>query len=88
MLLKKDYDTDAEENEEGSTSNGESDSDDDDVLDPSSKAYKKLPSAVKKQLETLSGQVENLHDENKKLKEVSVFHCMCNLVLRLVPLMS
>lgn len=74
MLLKKDYDTDAEENEEGSTSNGESDSDDDDVLDPSSKAYKKLPSAVKKQLENLSGQVENLHDENEKLKEVSVLH--------------
>lgn len=71
MLLKKDYDTDAEEDEGGCTSTGESDSDGDEVLDPNSKAYQKLPAAVKKQLENLSGQVENLHDENQKLKEVS-----------------
>lgn len=72
MLLKKDYDTDAEEDEEGYTSTGESDSDGDDTLDPHSQAYKKLPAAVKKQLEKLSGQVESLYDENKKLKEVSI----------------
>lgn len=76
MLLKKDYDTDAEEDEEGFSSTGESDSDGDDVLDPNSQAYKKLPAAVKKQLENLSGQVESLYDENKKLQEVSSCHLL------------
>lgn len=69
MLLRKDYDFG---DEEGSTSAGESCSDDEEVLDPSSKAYQKLPMAVRRQLQSLSGQVENLHDENKKLKEVSL----------------
>ena len=77
MLLKKDYDTDAEEDGEGSTSTGEDESDGDEALDPNSKAYKKLPAAVKKQLENLSGQVESLYDENKKLKEVSAFELSC-----------
>ena len=71
MLLKKDYDFG---DEECSSSDGESNSGDDDVLDPNSKAHQKLPTAVKKQLQNLSGQVESLHDENKKLKEVS--HCV------------
>lgn len=84
MLLKKDYDTDAEEDEAGSTSTGESDSDGEESLDPNSNAYKKLPAAVKKQLENLSGQVESLYDENKKLKEVSAFE-LCKHYLLLVP---
>ncbi|KAL3137145.1 hypothetical protein ABBQ32_006713 [Trebouxia sp. C0010 RCD-2024] len=66
MLLKKDYDFG---DEEYSSCGGESDSGNDEVLDPNSKAYQKLPTAVKKQLQSLSGQVESLHDENKKLKE-------------------
>lgn len=74
MLLKKDYDFG---DEEYSSCGGESDSGNDEVLDPNSKAYQKLPTAVKKQLQSLSGQVESLHDENKKLKEVG--HCVLNM---------
>ena len=75
MLLKKDYDTDADEDEDSATSTGESDSEDDDVLDPTSKAHQRLPSVVRSQLSKLSGQVESLYDENKKLKEVSILCC-------------
>ena len=70
MLLKKEYDTDADSDEDSATSTGDSGSDDDQVLDPKSRAHQKLPSTVRKQLLKLSGQVESLHDENKKLKEV------------------
>ena len=83
MLLKKDYDTDAGE-DEGSTSTGESDSDGDNVLDPNTQAYKKLPAVVKKQLEKLSGQVESLYDENKKLKEVSSCQLLDTAVMLLL----
>ena len=78
MLLKKDYDTDADEDEGSATSTGESDSEDDEVLDPSSKAHQRLPTAVRNQLLKLSGKVESLYDENKKLKEVSHNHGLSN----------
>ena len=78
MLLKEDYDTDAEEDEESATSTGESDSEADEVLDPTSKAHQRLPTAVRNQLLKLSGQVESLYDENKELKEVSHKHALFN----------
>jgi len=65
MLLKKEYDTDEDEDENDS-STGDSDTDEDQVLDPASEAYKRLPAAVKNQLQKLSGQIESLYDENKK----------------------
>ena len=71
MLLKKEYDTDDDEDENDS-STGDSDTDEDQVLDPASEAYKRLPVAVKNQLQKLSGQIESLYDENKKLKEVGI----------------
>ncbi len=68
MFLKKEYDTD--EDEENDSSTGDSDTDEEQILEPSSDAYQGLPAVVRKQLEKLSGQVESLYDENKKLKEV------------------
>lgn len=70
MLLKKEYDTD-EDGDESDSNAGDSDTDEEQVLDPASEAYRRLPMAVRNQLQKLSGQVESLYDENKKLKEVS-----------------
>ncbi len=81
MLLKKEYDTDEDEDENDS-STGDSDTDEDQVLDPASEAFKRLPVAVKNQLQKLSGQIESLYDENKKLKEVCDCHGnFCRFVL-------
>jgi len=81
MLLKKEYDTDEDEDENDS-STGDSGTDEDQVLDPASEAFKRWPLAVKNQLQKLSGQIESLYDENKKLKEVFCCHGkLCRTVL-------
>lgn len=67
MLLKKEYDTD--EDEESDSNAGNSDTDEEQVLDPNSEAYQRLPTAVRNRLQELSGRLESLHDENQKLKE-------------------
>lgn len=72
MLLKKEYDTD--EDEESDCNAGDSDTDEEQVLDPNSEAYQRLPTAVRNRLQELSGRLESLHDENQKLKEVC---CVC-----------
>ena len=82
MLLKKEYDTDEDEDENDS-STGDSDTDEDQVLDPASEAFKRLPVAVKNQLQKLSGQIESLYDENKKLKEVGILLSWQTLQYRL-----
>lgn len=75
MLLKKEYDTD--EDEESDSNAGNSDTDEEQVLDPNSEAYQRLPTAVRNRLQELSGRLESLHDENQKLKEVCCVSYSC-----------
>ena len=63
----KDFDSDTDDD---NSSTGGSDGDEDQALVPGSKAYLQLPSAVRRKLQELEGEVEALHDENALLKEV------------------
>ena len=60
-----DSDTDEED-----TSTAGSDADEDQVLVQGSRAFERLPSAVRRKLQELEGEVERLHDENQRLREV------------------
>lgn len=58
------------ETDEEDTSTAGSDADEDRVLVQGSRAYERLPSAVRRKLQELEGEVERLHDENQRLREV------------------
>ena len=73
VQLKADYGscTDEEDDEDVSSAGG--DADGGHALDPESRAYKRLPSPVRQKLQRmqdLEGEVERLHDENARLREV------------------
>ena len=70
MLLKSEYNTDEEDDEDNDSSTGSDVEEDEAMPEPGTQAYQRLPAAVRHRLEQLSGQIESLIDENSKLKEV------------------
>lgn len=71
VQLKDDLGSYTDDDGEDASSTG-SDADDGQALNPESKAYKLLPSPVRQRLQDLEGEVERLHEENARLKEVCV----------------